>query len=738
MVRFIILIMLGVMLEVGQCQRAVVEWAKGGHGGPVWIAGQSGYSLVSASHDGTVKLWNFRRGYVRTLPMGFGNIAYKVWFESVALSPDGQRMAAGGSVYLNYRKTHWAVNFIVPRSRKGVIFLWTANQCLPQMITVPEDTILCLTFSPDGQMLVAGTKTGKILVFDSQGSLAHQWVAHEKAVNSLSFSSQAPYLLASAGSDGRVKVWRSGSWELVTVLTGHTAPVTGVTFTPSGDLLVSGSRDRTVRLWKVQDWSLQNTLQYSGEVTCVAVSPNGAYLAVGLSNRQIQLGRLQPIDINPRTLIGHTHRITSLVFDPRSEFLFSASYDCTIRGWYVQTTGSWLVSDIVGEVCDAVISLDGRWIVQVGWGDKLYIRDTQMGNLVTTITIPHPDPNIGYLRHFLHATFSNDGRYLFVGASNGCAVLRTTDWSLMTVLSRERVVRIAISSDDKVLGLATGDVANTLRLYRYNNGNWEERAVCNLSNHHTGRLNQIVSLRFWPATANPQMRYYLAVGIADGIVDILDVPPSFLDSGPHTDCNWYSGRKVRSITTMGHLGDVVISADGNLLTMAGIQYEFDSLPNDYKLTNFRGWVQQYRFEPAGFVRNAVMPWKGCRALDQNPLDGRTVVAHFRFAGTSSLSIEGVLYRPITWEDGNTIFSVRFAPDGRHIVYGTADGTLRYLKLCCAGDVDCNGIVDDADLLMILFHFGQQDCTMRYDLTGDGVVDDADVLEVLFHFGEDCH
>lgn len=138
------------------------------------------------------------------------------------------------------------------------------------------------------------------------------------------------------------------------------------------------------------------------------------------------------------------------------------------------------------------------------------------------------------------------------------------------------------------------------------------------------------------------------------------------------------------------------------------------------------------------MRNEVKPWNGCRALDRSPLDGRTVVAQFRFAGISSLSIENVLYQPITWEDGGTIFSVRFNPSGRHIAYGTADGTLRYLKLCCAGDIDCNGIVDDADLLLILFHFGERDCILRYDITVDGVVDDSDLLEVLFHFGETCY
>jgi hypothetical protein len=53
-----------------------------------------------------------------------------------------------------------------------------------------------------------------------------------------------------------------------------------------------------------------------------------------------------------------------------------------------------------------------------------------------------------------------------------------------------------------------------------------------------------------------------------------------------------------------------------------------------------------------------------------------------------------------------------------------------------GDVDGNGCVDDADLLEVLFAFGQVGAS-RADVNGDGVVDDADLLTVLFDFGSGC-
>jgi hypothetical protein len=55
-----------------------------------------------------------------------------------------------------------------------------------------------------------------------------------------------------------------------------------------------------------------------------------------------------------------------------------------------------------------------------------------------------------------------------------------------------------------------------------------------------------------------------------------------------------------------------------------------------------------------------------------------------------------------------------------------------------GDVDENGCVDDADLLAVLFAFGNSGSNLgRVDVNCDQVVDDADLLAVLFAFGNGC-
>jgi probable HAF family extracellular repeat protein len=98
--------------------------------------------------------------------------------------------------------------------------------------------------------------------------------------------------------------------------------------------------------------------------------------------------------------------------------------------------------------------------------------------------------------------------------------------------------------------------------------------------------------------------------------------------------------------------------------------------------------------------------------------------------------------------GSVLIEARaISPDGRYIVgrgYNAAtrrhEAFLLDTQGCASenGDVDANGCVDDADLLAVLFNFGNSGNNLgREDTNCDGVVDDADLLIVLFNFGSGC-
>lgn len=77
-----------------------------------------------------------------------------------------------------------------------------------------------------------------------------------------------------------------------------------------------------------------------------------------------------------------------------------------------------------------------------------------------------------------------------------------------------------------------------------------------------------------------------------------------------------------------------------------------------------------------------------------------------------------------------------SPDGKRIYIAHEAEGIGAWRLPNPADVDGNGCVDDADLLMVLFAFGATGQNPA-DVNRDGTVDDADLLLVLFDFGDGC-
>ena len=126
-------------------------------------------------------------------------------------------------------------------------------------------------------------------------------------------------------------------------------------------------------------------------------------------------------------------------------------------------------------------------------------------------------------------------------------------------------------------------------------------------------------------------------------------------------------------------------------------------------------------------------------------DARQYTA-FRWTPSNGMEDLNVTYASLL-EDGSRLESATaISADGCYIVgQGRNAATGRreafLLSVCCTshnGDVDSNNCVDDADLLAVLFAFGNSGQNLgRVDVNCDGTVDDADLLIVLFNFGSGC-
>ena len=136
---------------------------------------------------------------------------------------------------------------------------------------------------------------------------------------------------------GTIRLWDAVTGEHKKTLQGHTDWVISVSFSPDGQTLASGSRDRTIRLWDVETGEHKKTLQgHTGSVYSVSFSPDGQTLASGSLDDTIRLWDVETGE-HKKTLQGHTNSVYSVSFSPDGQTLASGSWDHTIRLWDVET-----------------------------------------------------------------------------------------------------------------------------------------------------------------------------------------------------------------------------------------------------------------------------------------------------------------------------------------------------------------------------------------------------------------
>ncbi|MEB3215189.1 MAG: hypothetical protein VKN72_02875 [Nostocales cyanobacterium 94392] len=170
-------------------------------------------------------------------------------------------------------------------------------------------------------------------------------------------------LLASGSRDQSVKIWRTDG-KLLQSLQGHEESITSLSFSPDGNLLASASRDKTVKIWRKNpatqefDWQPFKTLGHGDWVDKVSFSPDGKLLATGSKDEAVKIwssdGKLIKI------LRGHQGWINWVVFSPDGRFIASASDDNTVKIWGID--GS-LLTTLQGHqegVSVANFSPDGR------------------------------------------------------------------------------------------------------------------------------------------------------------------------------------------------------------------------------------------------------------------------------------------------------------------------------------------------------------------------------------------
>ncbi len=297
---------------------------------------------------------------------------------------------------------------------------------------------------------------------------------------------------------------------------GHMAMIRDIAFTPDGRQIVSASDDKVIRVWDVATGKTLRTIRgeaapgHAGKVYAMALSPDGKWLAAGgvMDHVEREIGAIRLYDFASGRLVallkGHGNVVFGLAFSPDGRHLISGSGggDFTAIIWDVETkrlkhrlkghrddtyavgftadgaravTGSYdhdlrLWSVASGEVLttmtghgDKVGSLavapDGR-IASGDWSGEIRLWDGRTGRFLKTLARQKTD--IGNL------SFSPDGKWLLSTCGGGdisCATQPAYVWDTASGLAAvtyrghdNAVIATAISPDGR--WAATGGGAN--------------------------------------------------------------------------------------------------------------------------------------------------------------------------------------------------------------------------------------------------------------------------------------
>jgi len=254
------------------------------------------------------------------------------------------------------------------------------------------DWVFSVSFSPDGQYIVSGSKDFSVRVWSAEsGELVRTLEGHTAVVHSVSFSPDGQYIV-SGSKDKSIRVWSVESGELVRTLEGHTHDVNSVSFSPDGQSIVSGSDDETIRVWSVESgelvWTFGDNWEGGGGVSeavmSVSFSPDGQYIVSGTNDGMIHVWSVESGEL-VWTLEGHTGGVYSVSFSPDGLYIVSGSEDFSVRVWSVQSGE--LVRTLeghTGEVNSVLFSRDGQSIVSGSDDKTIRVWSVETGELVRT------------------------------------------------------------------------------------------------------------------------------------------------------------------------------------------------------------------------------------------------------------------------------------------------------------------------------------------------------------------
>jgi cytochrome c peroxidase len=286
-----------------------VPWS--GHTGEVGAAVylKDGARAVSASDDGTLRLWNTETGLSAEAWKG-----HQAEAGTLRASSDGAFVASGGE----------------DRSLR----VWDTASGRQLSVSTHPGQVRFLDLAGDDKTAAVVYYDGEVTLWNVRTqSLIRTLDAGEKSHAMHVSISQDGLRVLTGQWDGDVWLWDALTGKRLAVWPGHKKPVLITVFSPDGRRALSGGRDAAVRLWDVSSGKILKILRgHDSDVHALAVSPDGTLAASGGADYTVRLWDLTS-GKELAVYKGHQGDVRSLAFSPDGKHVLSASDDYTLRRW---------------------------------------------------------------------------------------------------------------------------------------------------------------------------------------------------------------------------------------------------------------------------------------------------------------------------------------------------------------------------------------------------------------------
>ena len=244
-------------------------------------------------------------------------------------------------------------------------------------------------------------------------------------------------------------------FELVHELKGHSESVNAVVFSTDGKYLLSGSRDKTVKVWDASTGELLKTLNYDESVKTLAQNPKNFEFAVGgaVLHKKIKIWDASTGNVI-RELTGHTKSVYAITYSPDGKYIASAGNtgENIVRIW--NNADGKEIKTLKGHT-QGIISLayssDGRHIVSGSWDKTVKVWNASTGELLKTINTGFDYPILALSDSYLAVVSAKSQRSEDINIK----IYTTSDWTLFFTIKdnskKDIITALDFSPDERYL-----------------------------------------------------------------------------------------------------------------------------------------------------------------------------------------------------------------------------------------------------------------------------------------------